>query len=36
MFRLLYVTDWGRLVYSIVEIEEGAVRVERRSTPCPD
>jgi Icc-related predicted phosphoesterase len=26
----------GRLVYSIVEIEEGAVRVERRSMPCPD
>jgi Icc-related predicted phosphoesterase len=26
----------GRLVYSIVEIEEGEVRVERRSTPCPD
>jgi Icc-related predicted phosphoesterase len=26
----------GRLVYSIVEIEEGTVRVERRSTPCPD
>ncbi len=26
----------GRLTYSIVEIEEGTVRVERRSTPCPD
>lgn len=26
----------GRLVYSIVAIEEGAVRVERRATPCPD
>jgi Icc-related predicted phosphoesterase len=26
----------GRLVYSIVEIEEGTVRVERRSMPCPD
>jgi Icc-related predicted phosphoesterase len=26
----------GRLAYSIVEIEEGTVRVERRSTPCPD
>lgn len=26
----------GRLVYSIVDIEEGTVRVERRSTPCPD
>ena len=26
----------GRLVYSIVEIEKGAVRIERRSTPCPD
>jgi Icc-related predicted phosphoesterase len=25
----------GRLVYSIVEIEEGTVRVQRRSTPCP-
>jgi len=30
--------EWvlGRLVYSIVEIEEGTVRVERRSTPCLD
>lgn len=29
--------DWfvGRLAYSIVEIEEGDVRIERRSTPCP-
>ncbi len=26
----------GRLVYSIVEIEEGTVRVQRRSIPCPD
>jgi Icc-related predicted phosphoesterase len=26
----------GRLVYSIVGIEAGTVRVERRSTPCPD
>lgn len=26
----------GRLVYSMVEIEEGTVRVERRSTPCSD
>jgi Icc-related predicted phosphoesterase len=26
----------GRLVYSIVDIEEGTVLVERRSTPCPD
>jgi Icc-related predicted phosphoesterase len=30
--------DWvlRRLVYSIVEIEEGTVRVKRRSIPCPD
>ncbi len=27
---------WGRLVFSIVEIEEGTVRVERRSTACSD
>jgi Icc-related predicted phosphoesterase len=26
----------GRLIYSIVEIEEGTVRVERKSIPCPD
>ena len=26
----------GRLVYSIVEVEEGAVRVARKSAPCPD
>ncbi len=25
----------GRLTYSIVEIDEGIVRVQRRSTPCP-
>ena len=25
----------GRLVYSLVEIEEGTVRLERRSVPCP-
>jgi len=27
---------WGRLVYSIVEIDDGTVRIERRSVPCRD
>jgi len=27
---------WGRLVYSIVEIDDGTVWVERRSVPCRD
>jgi Icc-related predicted phosphoesterase len=27
---------FGQLVYSIIEIEEGTVRIDRRSIPCPD